>query len=117
MDIRIPKNFFGEDIPLTVFISEEQLKQRIPGKIYGKYFEDTGIFNIYPAVLSSRGEFLGEVLPEGSTPLDNGFCGILSLDGIDFYWKASKIKVETYSLYQSIFSRNKGIKVSLKQML
>lgn len=25
MEIKRPKNFFGEDIPLTVFISEEQL--------------------------------------------------------------------------------------------
>ena len=92
MDIKIPKNFFGEDIQLTVFISEEQLRKRIVGKIYGKYFEDTGIFNIFPDALSSKGELLGEVLPEGSTPLDNDFCGVLTSEEIDFFWKASKKK-------------------------
>ena len=45
MDIKIPKNFFGEDIDLTVFISEEQLHSHKIGSVYGKYFEDTGIFN------------------------------------------------------------------------
>ena len=28
MNIKIPKNFFGEEIELTVFISEEQLKKK-----------------------------------------------------------------------------------------
>ena len=31
MKISIPKNFFGEDIPLTVFISQEQLNERKTG--------------------------------------------------------------------------------------
>ena len=35
MEIKIPKNFFGEDIPLTVFISEEQLKAQKCGKVFG----------------------------------------------------------------------------------
>lgn len=30
MNIKIPKNFFGEEIELTVFISEEQLKKKKP---------------------------------------------------------------------------------------
>ena len=109
MEIKIPKNFFGEDIPLTVFISEDQLKQKSGGSIYGKYFEDTGIFNVYPVQLCSRGDYLGEVLPEGSSPTEDGFCGVVAPEGIKFYWKAEGVKVESYGLYQSIFSRNTGI--------
>ncbi len=109
MEIKIPKNFFGEEIPLTVFISEEQIKSNRAGKVYGKYFEDTGIFNVYPEVLSARGDLLGEVLPEGSKPTPDGFCGVAGAEGITFYWNGSPIAAESYSLYQSIFSRNKGI--------
>ena len=109
MEIKRPKNFFGEDIPLTVFISEEQLHNKECVKVYGKYFEDTGIFNVFPAELSDKGEYLGDVLPEGSTPSVEGFCGVITNEGIEFYWSGEKIVTESYGLYQSIFSRNKGI--------
>lgn len=109
MCIKRPKNFFGEDMPLTVFISEEQLHYKECFKVYGKYFEDTGIFNVFPAELSDKGEYLGDVLPEGSSTSASGFCGIFTEDGIDFYWCGEKIVTESYGLYQSIFSRNTGI--------
>ena len=41
-------NFFNDEIEKTVFISDEQLKNAVPGKLYGKYFEDTRIYNILP---------------------------------------------------------------------
>lgn len=109
MEIKIPKNFFGEDVPLTVFISQEQLDRKECGEVFGKYFEDTGIFNIYPPELYERGDCLGKVLPSGTKPDKDGFCGVVSETGITFYWKGSEVKTESYGLYQSIFSRNKGI--------
>lgn len=109
MEFKRPQNFFGEDIPLSVFISEEQLHNNGCGKLYGKYFEDTGIFNIFPVELSEKGDYLGDILPEGSVPIPDGFCGIIASEGIDFYWSGEKVVVESYGLYQSIFSRNKGI--------
>lgn len=109
MEIKIPKNFFGEDIPLTVFISQEQLVSKTETELRGKYYEDTGIFNIFPPALSDRGDYLGEVLPAGSVPIPDGFCGVLTETGVVFYWKGNEIKTEAYELYQSIFSRNKGI--------
>lgn len=109
MEIKIPKNFFGEEIELTVFISEEQLHDKTCRALYGKYFEDTGIFNVYPEVLAERGDLLGSVLPEGTCPDNDGFCGVPGENGLDFFWKGEKIRTESYSLYQSIFSRNKGI--------
>lgn len=109
MEINRPKNFFGEEIPLTVFISEEQLNSPIGTKIYGKYFEDTGIFNVFPNELSDKGEYLGEVLNKDSCPIKSGFCGIKTTDSIEFYLCGEKIITESYGMYQSIFSRNKGI--------
>ncbi|MBE6612157.1 MAG: ThiF family adenylyltransferase [Ruminococcaceae bacterium] len=108
MEIKIPKNFFGEDIPLTVFISEEQLHDTGMTELRGRYFEDTGIFNIFPAELAERGELLGTVLDAGSAPID-GLCAVKTADGMDFFWNGEKVTVESYGLYQSIFSRNKGI--------
>ena len=108
-DIKIPKNFFGEDIDLTVFISEAQISDKTERSIFGRYFEDTGIFNIFPDELKERADHLGDILPEGSKPAEDGFCGVLTADGIDFFYKSKKLKTEVYSLYQNIFSRNKGI--------
>lgn len=109
MEIVIPKNFFGEDIDLTVFISEEQLHDRKTGKVFGRYFESTGIFNVYPEELYERGEYLGDILEANHVPSDDGFCGVITGTGIDFFFNGKKIKTESYGLYQSIFSRNKGI--------
>lgn len=109
MEIKIPKNFFGEDVPLTVFVSQDQLEKKECGEVFGKYFEDTGIFNIYPPELYKRGDCLGEVFPSGTEPNREGFCGVINENGITFYWKGTEIKTEAYGLYQSIFSRNKGI--------
>lgn len=109
MDIKRPKNFFGEDIPLTVFISEEQLHDPELTQVFGKYFEDTGIFNILPTELSDKGQLLGEILNQGSEPVAEGFCGIRTEDSVDFFWSGEKMTMESYGLYQSIFSRNKGI--------
>lgn len=108
MKINRPKNFFGEEIPLTVFISEDQLHECTCKKLYGKYYEDTGIFNVFPEELNSRGDLLGEILSEGSQPTE-GFCGIVKGGVIAFFWDGEAIVTESYGMYQSIFSRNKGI--------
>lgn len=109
MEITIPKNFFGEDIPLTVFVSQEQLQDAQCTALYGKYFPDTGIFNVFPPELNDRGEFLGPVLAEGSTPDPESFCAVPADGTLHFFWKGDEIKAEAYGLYQSIFSRNSGI--------
>lgn len=109
MEIKRPKNFFGEEIPLTVFISEEQLQCAAGTELFGKYFEDTGIFNVLPPELADKGNSLGTVLEVDSAPAENGFCAVKTLNAIDFFWNGEKIATESYGLYQSIFSRNKGI--------
>lgn len=102
-------NFFGEEIEKEVYISEEQLQNRTASRLYGRFFEDTYIFNIYPEELQERGECLCEILPEGSEPDGSHFCAVYAEDGIDFYSEGKKLNVHSYGLYQSIFSRNQGI--------
>lgn len=101
-------NFFGEEIEKTVFISREQMENLKPGKLYGRYFRDTEIINIFPPELQERGELLGEALDQKKEPSE-GFCAVLQEDGVHFYYDGKELKAEIYELYQDIFSRNQGI--------
>ena len=103
------ENFFGDEIEKIVFISDEQLKNRTLSKIYGKFFEDTNIYNVFPIELQDKGDFLCDILPQGSTPNNDDFCAIYTDNSIEFYSNCKKLKIEEYSLYQNIFSRNRGI--------
>lgn len=103
------ENFFNDEIEKTVFISEEQLKDAGTDKLYGRYWPDTYIYSVYPTALDGRGDFLCDVLPVGSTPQEGGLSAVRTTDGIDFYDEGKQLRVESYGLYQSIFSRNKGI--------
>jgi molybdopterin/thiamine biosynthesis adenylyltransferase len=85
------------------------MKSRIEGNVYGRYFRETGIFNVFPPELESSGELLGKVLPSGSERNKGKLCGVITDSGIDFFSYGKKIKCEEYSLYKNIFSRNKGI--------
>lgn len=101
--------FFNDDIQKTVFISEEQLRNTEIGDLYGRYYKDTRIYNIFPETLKEQGEFLCSVLPNGSKVENSGFCAIQSGEIVKFFFDGIELKTESYGLYQSIFSRNKGI--------
>lgn len=104
-DICIKKQLIDK----TVFISESQAKAKTQGNIYGRYYKSSRIFNIFPSELENRGEILGKILPSGGIPNRSKLCGVITNGNIDFYSYGKKIKCEIYSLYQNIFSRNKGI--------
>ena len=69
----------------------------------------TYIFNVFPETLEQRGEFLCEVKTAGYPLTHKGLEAISTDDRVEFYYDGKKLKVESYGLYQSIFSRNKGI--------
>lgn len=102
------ENFFGEKIKKTVFISKEQLENLSEGDLYGRYYKDTEIINIFPSQMYDRGDFLGKVFVEG-VDSSSGFYGIKKNTGIEFFFDGELLEVEAYELYQNIFSRNKGI--------
>lgn len=103
------QNFFNDEIEKTVFISEEQLRDLTPRKLYGRYFEDTFIYNIFPDAIEQRGEYLCDIVEHGADISNQGFSARCADDRIEFFFDGKKLKVESYVLYQSIFSRNKGI--------
>lgn len=102
-------NLFGEAPVRTVFISEEQLHDISRKQLFGRYYEDTNIYSIFPDSLKNKGEFLGAVISENSEVDITGFHGRVIENKIEFYYGKEKIKTETYHIYQDIFSRNKGI--------
>jgi molybdopterin/thiamine biosynthesis adenylyltransferase len=85
------------------------MEKPIPGNIYGRYFKDSEVFNIFPPESGGKGELLGKVLPLGSEHTRAKLCGVITKKGIDFYSYGKKINFEVYSLYRNIFSRNTGI--------
>lgn len=104
------KNFFGEIIDKTVFVSQEQIENRTARNIYGRYFKDTAIFNIFPPEKEHEGKLLGKfVLDKSEMRKDMQLCGVFNEGGITFYSYGKEVVLETYNLYQNIFSRNKGI--------
>lgn len=103
------KNFFGEPIPKTVFISQEQLDDKTERNIYGRFYKDTNIFNVFPREKERDGKLLGKILHDKEGCEKYQLCGIIGESGIDFYSYGKPAEKETYNLYQNIFSRNKGI--------
>lgn len=97
------------EIRKSVFVSKEQYEARIPCKLFGRFFKDSGVFNVYPEEMKSEGDYLGDVLPEGSSPNRKKLCGVITSNGIAFYSFGKRIEHEVYSLYQDLFSRNSGI--------
>ena len=96
-------------IEKTVFVPEELISQPKPGDMFGRYFESSGIFNIFPEEAKCRGGLLGRILALGDSPGRSRLCGVITGEGIDFYSYGRKIKSEVYSTYRNIFSRNTGI--------
>lgn len=103
------KDFFGEEQPGTVFISKEQLSTMRPGPLWGKHWDDTSIFNIFPPEFQNRGDLLGRCLDCGEAPLSEGFCAVIEDGAVAFYKNGTHLAVESYALKQDVFSRNSGI--------
>lgn len=101
------KNFFGEKIDKVVFVSQEQVHDLRERNIYGIYYRDTNIFNVFPE--GRKGKKLGKFLVDREPDLKMQLCGVLKDGTVAFYNYGTQIKYETYDLYQNIFSRNKGI--------
>ena len=78
------ENFFGDEIEKTVFISEEQLHDLNSEKLYGRYYKDSYIYNIFPKVLEANGDFLCDVKEAGEKPEEEGFSAVRTENGLEF---------------------------------
>lgn len=102
-------NLFGEPPEKTVFLSEEQLHDTSERILYGRFYKDSAVYNIFPERIELNGEPLGRVLAADAEIPADGFYAKADGDHLEFFYGEKKLKIEAYQLYQSIFSRNKGI--------
>lgn len=103
------KNLLGEKVEKTVFIAKEQVENKTERNIYGRYYKDTAIFNVFPPEKEKSGKLLGKFTSDRKGMENYQLCGLFSNGGVEFYSYGHRISYETYDLYQNIFSRNKGI--------
>lgn len=103
-------NLLGEKIQKTVFISKEQVSDHRERSLYGKYFKDTAIYNVFPPEKEKYGTLLGKMVV-GKNKMDKtlALCGVVDGDDVTFYSYGREVECEVYNLYQDIFSRNSGI--------
>lgn len=96
-----------------VMLPDTFLKNHFTGKIYGKYFSESDVFNIYAeemvSALSNASE-LGEIVDAPIAFKDNNvLVGWWNQDRLCFSFNGNDYRTETYTLIQNIFSRNIGI--------
>ena len=99
-----------------VLMPNEMFEAKYIGKIFGKFHESSGVFNIFTTDMIQSGlecEELGEIVSMSNTDIER--CVEKSLVGswngeyLSFEYLGEKYEIEQYSLVQNIFSRNTGI--------
>lgn len=95
-----------------VLIPEEFVKRKYLGVLKGKYYSDSGVFNIYTAEMLKAGlenDILGHIYDQNSELDDNELAGIWNETNLKFFYKNEEYVVQEYNMIQNIFSRNTGI--------
>jgi len=99
-----------------VLVPNEIFKEKYIGKIFGRFHESSGVFNIFATDMLQSGlecEELGEIVSKNNADIENEFektlVGIWNDEYLSFEYQGEKFEIEEYSLVQNIFSRNTGI--------
>lgn len=93
-----------------VFIPIEIKDSHKPCKLYGRYIKNSGVFNVISDKPQPGYKFLGHITEETDFSGDlRLLVGVLKDDTLSFFYRNQRLDVEYYSLYQNVFSRNKGI--------
>lgn len=92
-----------------VFIPVEIRDKNEECALYGRYIKNSGIFNIIGDKPQKGYRLVGHIVknPKDGDPLK--LVGTWSEKGLCFRYQNQPFEVEYYSLYQNVFSRNKGI--------
>ncbi|MCL2815919.1 MAG: ThiF family adenylyltransferase [Oscillospiraceae bacterium] len=99
-----------------VMMPEDMLASGFTGAVYGTYYEETGVFNIFDDATREAlpAEYLGEIISgdqDQESNSDEKLVGKRNNDNdtIEFVFKGRKFEIKTYNLIQNVFSRNTGI--------
>ena len=95
-----------------VMLPEDMLSNNFIGEIYGKHYDETGVFNVFDATTCKvlAAEHIGEIIYADSVSSDDGkLIGKRKDNTIEFAYCGQKFDIKTYNLVQNVFSRNTGI--------
>ena len=98
-----------------VFYPEELLQAMEPGPLYGRYFEESGIFNVVTSAVAASDPTvytqIGTLFPaQGDVPQDYAkLVGLWRNGGPYFQHRGEPYETRYYSLHNDLFSRNTGI--------
>ena len=99
-----------------VLVPSEMFEAKYMGKIFGKFHEASGVFNIFTTDMIQSGlkcEELGEIVSESNADVKRNveklLLGVWNDENLYFEYQGEKYEIEKYSLVQKIFSRNTGI--------
>lgn len=99
-----------------VLVPNEMFEAKYIGKIFGKFHEASGVFNVFNTDMIQSGleyEELGEIVSMSNTDIERcvekSLVGIWNGEYLSFEYQGEKYEIEQYSLVQNIFSRNTGI--------
>ena len=95
-----------------VFLPENYVKTRYIGKLFGKHFEQSAVFNVFSAEMLDTykdADCIGEVVSCKPEVDENHLIGYWDQDALRFTYKGEIYNIECYNLVQNIFSRNTGI--------
>ena len=99
-----------------VLVPNEMCEAKYIGKIFGKFHEHSGVFNIFTTDMIQSGlecEELGAIVSVNNTDNEKydskSLIGIWNGECLSFEHQGEKYEIERYSLVQNIFSRNTGI--------
>lgn len=95
-----------------ILLPEDILNSHYIGKLYGKHFKESNVFNIFSddmVVAYGDVECIGEIFSDSPQECGDALVGYWEQDTLVFMHKGEKYSVECYNLVQNIFSRNTGI--------
>jgi len=94
-----------------VLLPEHMKTSRYIGKLYGKHFDESNVFNIFSQEMLDAYEAvdcIGEIYPYKPDEGD-GLIGYWQNDVLKFEYNNASYRYDCYNLVQNIFSRNTGI--------
>lgn len=95
-----------------VYLPEEYVKSHYIGKLYGRFFEESQVFNVFSTDMLKAYEnvdFIGEIISSRPEAMRDNLVGFWDQDTLVFVYKGVQYAIKYYNLVQNIFSRNTGI--------
>ena len=95
-----------------VLVPSEFISKKYIGKIYGKYHQQSNVYNIFSDEIKAKiaCEEIGEIFSNKDSVKEiKGLNGYWENDTLSFQVKDTTYEIKYYDIFQNIFSRNTGI--------